>query len=191
MCISNPASTCSRPSLWTPLPVISLLDCKTNKLRNMLLEQLRGTVSQKKKFCYCPWSFFPLPPFLPPSLVHTFLSHTHSLTHSQNKYRASRAYPPPTGNLGLPVTNWRNSLCCSLSKLLRISNKNFTARLQEKYIHQNYFIILKYSFNLHSIADSHHQLETIKVKYDTWVHINNVLENLICFFYCLLELEFK
>lgn len=38
---------------------------------------------------------------------------------------------PPTGSLGLPVTNCRNSLCCSASKLLNTSNRNRTARLQK------------------------------------------------------------
>lgn len=37
---------------------------------------------------------------------------------------------PPTGSLGLPVTNCRKSLCCSASKLLSTSNRNRTARLQ-------------------------------------------------------------
>lgn len=37
---------------------------------------------------------------------------------------------PPTGSLGLPVTNCRKSLCCSASKLLNTSNRNRTARLQ-------------------------------------------------------------
>jgi len=37
---------------------------------------------------------------------------------------------PPTGSLGLPVTNCRKSLCCSPSKLLSTSNRNRTARLQ-------------------------------------------------------------
>lgn len=38
---------------------------------------------------------------------------------------------PPTGSLGLPVTNCRKSLCCSASKLLNTSNRNRTARLQK------------------------------------------------------------
>lgn len=38
-------------------------------------------------------------------------------------------HSPPTGSLGLPVTNCRKSLCCSASKLLSTSNRNLTARL--------------------------------------------------------------
>lgn len=39
---------------------------------------------------------------------------------------------PPTGSLGLPVTNCRKSLCCSASKPLMTSNRNRTARLDRQ-----------------------------------------------------------
>lgn len=41
-------------------------------------------------------------------------------------------YSPPTGSLGLPVTNWRKSRCCSASKLLNTSNRNRMARLEQE-----------------------------------------------------------
>lgn len=40
-------------------------------------------------------------------------------------------WSPPTGSLGLPVTNCRKSLCCSASKLLSTSNRNRMARLHK------------------------------------------------------------
>lgn len=39
---------------------------------------------------------------------------------------------PPTGSLGLPVTNCRKSLCCSASNPLITSNRNRTARLSRQ-----------------------------------------------------------
>lgn len=46
------------------------------------------------------------------------------------KSGTSQHVSPPTGSLGLPVTNCKKSLCCSASKLLNTSKRNRTARLQ-------------------------------------------------------------
>lgn len=47
--------------------------------------------------------------------------------------RAARfRHSPPTGSRGLPVTNCRNSRCCSASKLLNTSNRKRTARLRRQ-----------------------------------------------------------